>query len=619
MGCRRYRMNDLTAQHATAEVPPLRRTHPFGRTRPLQHMALAMVLAIAPLAMGAGTLTARLSGPAPDGALELTIEAARAPLAEPDLSALERDFEVLASRNQHQSFMVNGRRSDTYSLILTLRPRRDGVTEVPAIAYGDDITPPLPLDSAAAPTPAAAPSPAQIRAPMQVEPPRSGAAEPTTGPGLVLEAEIAPQTVRVQQQAVLTARVLAPRGAAGTMARPHLYDPKVAGASVVPLGEDDYQTDRAGEPHELYERRYALFPTQAGTLDIGPLVADAWVGGPGVTAPTTQRASSPALTLVVEAAAIGPSGKAWLPARSVKLSDEQPGLARIRAGETWQRIIALRVEGQPASALPQLTPPAPFQLVARNGRPVLWDERLPDGVVGTRREVILVSGDEPGLYRLPEVRLDWWNTATGGWETAVLSARDMEVVAPAAPTLPPADPAQPATQAGSATDPGEARAAPRSTGSPWIWALIALGLGWLGVHALRHHRSPAPAPGPAAAPARTAEPGPRLDPLEEAMAAVREGYQARSPEAARYALLAWARLAWPHNPPGNLTQLALRCPEPTRGRITLLDQTFFSPAPLDWSHEPLWEDLPPIAVAAAKEPPPPPPKRRPGTPQARRT
>jgi hypothetical protein len=166
-------------------------------------------------------------------------------------------------------------------------------------------------------------------------------------------------------------------------------------------------------------------------------------------------------------------------------------------------------------------------------------------------------------------------------------------------------------------DQGQARAATRNTGSPWIWALIALGVGWLGVHALRHHRRPAPRPSPVAAAAP--EPAPKADPMAAATAAVRDAYQADNPDAARRALLAWAGLAWQHNPPGNLTQLALRCPEPTRGRIILLDQTFFSPDPLNWSQEPLWEDLPPIAAAAALEPPPPPPKRRLGAPQPRRS
>jgi hypothetical protein len=608
-------MGRMAARHATAEVPPLRRTRPSARTHPLWRLVLTLALVVVPLATRAGNLTARVSGPAPDGTLELTLEAGRAPLAEPDLSALRPDFEILTTRNQHQSFMVNGRRTDTFSLILTLRPRREGIAEIPPIEYGNETTPALPLDTSAAA--AAVPPQVPALAPLQVDTPLPHGKPAGSAPDLVLETEIAPQPVRVQQQAILTARVLAPQSVAGTIARPRLYDPKVSGASLIPLGEDEYQASREGEPHEVYERRYALFPTQTGTLTIEPLVADAWVGGPGVQAPAQQRATSPNLTLEVEAAAIGPAGKAWLPARAVKLSEEQPGVARLRAGETWQRVIALRVEGQPASALPQLTPPAPFHLVTRSGRPVLWDERLPDGLVGTRREVILVSGSEPGLYRLPEIRLDWWNTATGGWETAVLPARDLEVVAATAAIPSPAEPTQPAPQHQDAADEGQAAVGPQGTGSPWIWALIGLGLGWMGLHALRRHGAPTPPPGPAAAPARPTEPEPRPDPLVEAMVAVREGYRARNPDAARHALLAWARLAWPHNPPGNLTQLALRSPEPARGRIILLDKTFFSPDPLDWSKEPLWEDLPPIAAAAALEPPPPPPKRRLGTPRPR--
>ncbi len=604
----------------------MRRAHPSAPHRPQSRLALilapalalALTLALAPLETGAGTLTARVSGPGPDGSLQLTLDAARAPLAEPDLSPLAQDFEILARRNQHQSFMVNGRRSDTFSLILTLRPRREGIVEIPPIEYGDETTLALPLEAAAA-TAAAAPPQVPALSPLQVDPPGPQDTPAVSAADLVLEAEVAPQPVRVQQQAILTARVLAPQTIAGTIARPRLYDPKVSGASLVPLGEDEYHASRDGEPHEVYERRYALYPTQAGALTIEPLVADAWVGGPGVQAPAQRRATSATLTLQVEAAALGPAGKPWLPARSVKLSEEPPGLARVRARETWQRFITLRVEGQPASALPQLTAPAPAQVATRNAYPTLRDERLPDGLVGTRREVILVSSDEPGLYRLPEIRLDWWNTATGGWETAVLPARDLEVTAAAAPALPPPETPEPAEQTEDAADQGQAAAAPRRAQSPWIWAVIGLGLGWLGLHALRRHQGPTPALSPAGAPSATAEDEPGPDPLAEAMAAVREGYRGRNPEAARHALLAWARLAWPHNPPGNLTQLALRAPEPARARIILLDQTFFSPDPLDWSREPLWDDLPPIAAAAALEPPPPPPKRRLGTPRPRPT
>jgi hypothetical protein len=592
---------------------------PAPALSPARALALSLALALLAQTAGAGDLTARVSTPAPDGTLELTLETERAPLAEPDLSRIEQDFEILARRNRHQSFMVNGRRSDSHSLILTLRPHREGVTEIPPVEYGDETTQPLPLATAAAP-PATIPEHAEapVRASTQ---PANGQAPAADASALTMETEIAPNEVRVQQQAILTVRAMAPLSVAGTMARPRLYEPKIAGASLLPLGEDDYEITRSGEPQGVYERRYAVFPTQTGTLAIEPVVADAWVGGPDLTAPSQQRASSAPLQLRVEAAPSPQAGQTWLPARALTLTEEQAGLARVRPGETWQRIITLRAEGQPASALPQLTAPAPQQIAARNGIPSLRNERQPDGVVGTRREFILFSGNEPGLYRLPEVRVDWWNIAKGAWEAAVLPARDLEVVAPAAPVLPQAQsaqPVQPLAQAGSAPDQAQAPAqvVERNSGSPWIWALIAIGLGWFAQHTWRRRR-PAAKPTPDATKTAEPEPLPRPNPTADATAAVREAYQADNPDAARRALLAWAGAAWPHNPPGNLTQLALRCPEPTRGRLILLDQTFFSPDPLNWSREPLWEDLPPIAAAAALEPPPPPPKRRLGTPRPR--
>jgi len=617
----------------------LRQPPPAVSRRFLWSLPLLLGLFIASWARGAGDLNARVSGPAPDGTLELTLEVGRAPLAEPDLSALLQDFEILASRNKHQSFMVNGRRTDSISLILTLKPKREGIGQIPPISYGDETTEALPLDAtAAAPSaPQLAPSGPPLTQPLS--PPPASPFNPTLGPfggevqapqpgpsggsDLVLETEIKPQSVRVRQQAVLTGRVLAPQSVAGTIARPRLYDPKVSGASLVPLGEDEYQVTRQGTIHEVYERRYALFPTQTGTLTIEPLVADAWVGGPGVQVPAQQRVTSTPLSLEVEGAALGPAGKAWLPARAVTLSEEQPGLARVQTGETWQRIIVLRVEGQPASALPQLSVPVPSPLVGRPGYPVLRDERLPDGLVGTRREVILISAPEPGLYRLPAVRLDWWNTATEGWETAVLPARELEVTAAPAPSAHSSEPAQQMLPSAEPPAPGprlSQRLSQRpGAGSPWIWLLIGLGLGWMGFHLVRRARGTSSLPGPAAPVPKPAEPlsPPEPDPLAKAMDAVHEAYRARQPAAARQALLTWARLAWPHDPPGNLTQLALRSPEPARSRIMLLDKTFFSPDPLDWSREPVWEDLPAIAAAAALEPPPPPPKRRIGTPRPR--
>jgi hypothetical protein len=144
--------------------------------------------------------------------------------------------------------------------------------------------------------------------------------------------------VRVQQQAILTARVYTPEGG-GALPRPQLYAPKVPGASILPLGEDHATATRDGRAHLVYERRYALFPSQAGTLTLEPLVVDAWVMVQGQTAPVQLRAESDALSLKVEAQPKLDPGRTWLPAKGVTLREVQTGLAQVQPGGVWQRLV----------------------------------------------------------------------------------------------------------------------------------------------------------------------------------------------------------------------------------------------------------------------------------------
>jgi hypothetical protein len=133
---------------------------------------------------------------------------------------------------------------------------------------------------------------------------------------------------------------------------------------------------------------------------------------------------------------------------------------------------------------------------------------------------------------------------------------------------------------------------PQAIGAgPWIATLaailiLALLLWWR----RRRRRPPAPAFGSAYAPKQTppADDGETApDPMERAIAEVAAAYDTGNPNQARAALLGWATLVWPSDAPGNLARLALRLPEPLRGRITRLEKAFFSPTPVDWVSEPV--------------------------------
>jgi hypothetical protein len=75
--------------------------------------------------------------------------------------------------------------------------------------------------------------------------------------------------------------------------------------------------------------------------------------------------------------------------------------------------------------------------------------------------------------------------------------------------------------------------------------------------------------------------------VDQAIASVSAAYDSGNATRARSALLAWAALIWPDDPPANLARVALRVPSPLSDRVKLLEKSFFSPTPIDWSSQPV--------------------------------
>jgi hypothetical protein len=92
------------------------------------------------------------------------------------------------------------------------------------------------------------------------------------------------------------------------------------------------------------------------------------------------------------------------------------------------------------------------------------------------------------------------------------------------------------------------------------------------------------------------------DPISKAIDEVRRAYEAGETAAAREALLAWAALAVPDQPPANLALLAKRCPEPLRSEVLVLEQAFFSPHPVPWDRRRVWERLSDFEPLPPEEP-----------------
>lgn len=188
------------------------------------------------------------------------------------------------------------------------------------------------------------------------------------------------------------------------------------------LGQDVWTDARIdGRAARVMERRVALYPRRAGTLEILPVAQNLEVLGPD-NARETRIVRSDPVTVEVRAAPAGASDD-WLPVRALELSDGWSAEAgRLADGQSVERRVVLRALGATPEMLPEqpalrepwlitFTPPEQRDLQVTPQGPVttiVWTWTLRP-----------VTG-EPGV--LPEVAIPWFDTAARAARNATIPA-----------------------------------------------------------------------------------------------------------------------------------------------------------------------------------------------------
>lgn len=455
-------------------------------------------------------------------------------LADPDLAPLARDFEVVSSSRNARIALVNGRSEAWTEWVIGLVARRIGELEIPPLEVEGQRTAPLRVQVSPDPDPGA-----------------------SAGRDLVLEVIPEANAVHVQQQLLLTVRVLHAinlnRGAS-------LEEPDLPGAVVRKLGENSYEKTIGARRYGVFERRYAVFPQRAGELRIPPLEFSAQIGGGSWLDPFGARGRELRLRSTEQVIAVrGPQDAAtpWLPARMLTLVetwDRSP--TQLRVGESATRTLTLTASGLTAAQLPPLEPGAVDGLRFYPDQPQTTDEDSADGITGTRTERAAVIPMRAGEFELPPIRLRWWDTVNGRFTEAMVPGRTVRVL-PAAGT--PAHTATDPVTTPAMPDPAIAQQPASPAGDapavyPWILACTLLALSTL-VSATRWwqlSRRMAPPPSPAT----TASREPEL--FASLTASCRAGEAAR----AESLLLAWARARLPDPVPRSLGDFARRVADP---------------------------------------------------------
>ncbi|HUX24778.1 MAG TPA: BatD family protein, partial [Burkholderiales bacterium] len=294
----------------------------------------------------------------------------------PDLGALNKDFEILGTSQNSSLSVVNGTATSTLTFGVALRPRHEGLLQIPSLTVDGSQTAPLQLHvTAASPTAAA-----------------------SAGADVFMEAQVEPHQAYVGQQLSYVVRLYYAINISGGS----LDAPQVDGMDVSRVGNDvNYDAERGGRQYHVLERRYALVPQHAGQLDIPALNFQGDAVDPndpnsffGASTPVSARA--PAQTVEVRAAPTDWGNAAWLPARQLSLT----------------------LDG--ATVYPD--------------KPVTGTRDAGPWLVGHRQQAFAIVPERAGTLTVPAITLKWWNVLTDQMEVAQIPAHSVTVL-PAQPAM----------------------------------------------------------------------------------------------------------------------------------------------------------------------------------------
>ena len=336
--------------------------------------------------------------------VQLTIRAnGTRSVEELDLSELEKNFQVLNTNTSSQYQYINGNEQSWVDYQITLKPRIAGTLTIPSLTIGNEISLPLTL---------------KVR-------PISQSLRDEINQLVFFEVETSKESVYVQEQLLFTRRLVYSNGV-------QLYNeipgpPKIANALVLILGETrSGTTERNGKKYGVVEQRFAIFPEMSGKLEIPAiditasvrLIERGRVSRKGVRVSTTDL-----LVNVMPVPEVYPEEAPWLPAQAIILTQTlEPGVNKANVGDTLQRKIQVRIDGNTGSILPSLNAqPSESLFSIYPTAPSIKDDTSGDSVIGFRTESSSIVPLRPGQLSLGETSITWWDTVSNEVRISVLA------------------------------------------------------------------------------------------------------------------------------------------------------------------------------------------------------
>lgn len=482
----------------------------------------------------------------------------------PDFSPLKKDFRVLGNNQKSTQSVINGVVKIAKKWTVELSPKRAGRLKIPALKFGNVKS---------------------REAFVQVK--KAKPAAPGKAEDIFIEMTAQPLSPYVQAQVQVITRLYTIKNLRGSIS-----DITAENDAIIKKVGDakNYKKIHRGRNYSVHENRYFVYPQNSGTVKIKPPQLDAQYTERGRRY-TVRKSTAPA-TLNVRPAPASFTGVAWLPAERIHLSEAwSEDLSSLQAGTPLVRTIAIRGRGISSAQLPEIKQNEVDNLRLYPEQATLKDN-TGNTLASERIQKFVLIPSQGGQYKLPEIRIPWWNTKTDKTEYATLPARTLSVEEAAAGLIITPEPVI-ELQPPPAVDTDDSNL--------WVWVSAFMLLGWIATIALVWKQRGIVAANAADAADNRRKEEKQAANLRRCRRQLEKACTNDDPLATRNTMLHWAKLMWPDRDTKSLGQLALLVKDATLvEEIKRLDEALYSEHN-DWSGNELWVALQAYSEAAKEQ------------------
>jgi len=342
--------------------------------------------------------------------LTLSIDVSKSS-SEPDISILNKAFDISGTSTSSQTSIINGNMSSQKNYIVSLSPKNIGKQVIPAIKVGNDTTAPISIDVTQ----------------------QSVSEQALQKSQIFIDTKVINKPSYIGVPFVYSMKLYYSVG----LTNVSMPDINITGATIQPLGKSiQYSENLKGINYQVLEQKFQITPNQSGNITIPPIrIKGATLDNDmensffSMSRPKPFNIASKATTISVKPIPVGIIQDQWFPAKQVTVSENQPNTSgEIKLGQPITRTITVAAIGVPYTSIPDINLVTPNNVNAYPDKTITNNSFNGNELLATKVFKVAYIPTQAGTITFPETSIKWWDITTDSLKTAIIPAKTYTIL-----------------------------------------------------------------------------------------------------------------------------------------------------------------------------------------------